>query len=185
LRVDPDFQLGAEVIEGPLSTLKQLALERLKPAEPSRLADPPGTADHPPHVYLLYDRVDEAVAAELQDWLFEQGMEVSIPDLGALEEEAGRFHRETLCACDAVVVYFGDVRRSWVETKLRDLLKAPGFGRTTPFSVKAVYATPGGDFQKQRFKTHLADVVSGQTQCDTSALQPIVERIKAARAATA
>ena len=185
LRVDPEFQVGAEVIEGPLSSLKQLALERLKPAEPPRLAASPDSAGHPPHVYLLYDRVDEAVAAELQDWLFEQGMEVSIPDHGALEEEAGRFHRETLCACDAVVLYFGEVRRSWVETKLRDLLKAPGFGRTTPFSVKAVYATPGGDFQKQRFKTHLADVITGQTQFDTTALRPIVDRIKAARAATA
>ena len=185
LRVDPEFQVGAEVIEGPLSSLKQLALERLKPAEAPRLTAKAGTAGHPPHVYLLYDRVDEPVAAELQDWLFEQGMEVSIPDHGALEEEAGRFHRETLCACDAVVVYFGEVRRTWVETKLRDLLKAPGFGRTTPFSVKAVYRAPGGDFQKQHFKTHLADVITGQTQFDATALQPIVERIKAARAATA
>lgn len=185
LRVDPEFQVGAEVIEGPLSSLKQLALERLKPTEPLRLAAPSDAADQPPHVYLLYDRVDEAVAAELQDWLFEQGMEVSIPDHGAEEEEAGRFHRETLCACDAVVVYFGEVRRSWVETKLRDLLKAPGFGRSTPFSVKAVYATPGGDFQKQRFKTHLADVIAAQTRVDNAALRPIVERIKAARVATA
>jgi len=183
LRVDPEFQVGAEVIEGPLSSLKQLALERLKPAEPSLLAAPSNGADHPPHVYLLYDRVDEPVAAELQDWLFEQGMEVSIPDHGAEEEEAGRFHRETLCACDAVVVYFGEVRRSWVETKLRDLLKAPGFGRTRPFSVKAVYATPGGDFQKQRFKTHLAEVIAAQTPCDATTLRPIVDRIKAARAA--
>jgi hypothetical protein len=134
---------------------------------------------------LLYDRVDESVAAELQDWLFEQGIEVSIPDHGAEEEEAGRFHRETLCACDAVVVYFGEVRRSWVETKLRDLLKAPGFGRTNAFIVKAVYATPGGDFQKQRFKTHLADVIAAQTQVDTIALAPLVDRIKAARATSA
>jgi serine/threonine protein kinase len=183
LRVDPQFQIGAEVIEGPLSSLKQLALERLKPVESLRLAAPLGVADHPPHVYLLYDRVDEPVAVELQDWLFEQGMEVSIPDHGAEEEEAGRFHRETLCACDAVVVYFGEVRRSWVETKLRDLLKAPGFGRTTPFSVKAVYTTPGGDFHKQRFKTHLADVIAAQTRFDTTALQPFVDRIKASRAA--
>ena len=88
-------------------------------------------------MYLLYDRVDEPVAAELQDWLFEQGMEVSIPD-GALEEEqAGSIARP--CPCDAVVVYFGEVRRTWVETRAAHLLKAPGFGRTTPFSVKAVY----------------------------------------------
>jgi serine/threonine protein kinase len=185
LRVDPQFQIGAEVIEGPLSSLKQIALQRLKPSEPLRLAAPSGAEDQPPHVYLLYDCIDEPVAAELQDWLFEQGMEVSIPDHGAEEEEAGRFHRQTLCACDAVVVYFGEVRRSWVVTKLRDLLKAPGFGRTTPFSVKAVYATPGGDFQKQRFKTHLADVITAQTRFDTTALRPFVDRIKAARVATA
>ncbi len=185
LRVDPEFQVGAEVIEGPLSSLKQLALQRLKPAEPPRLAAPSDAANHPPHVYLLYDRIDETDAAALQDWLFEQGLEVSIPDHGAEEEEAGRFHRETLCACDAVVVTFGEVRRTWVETKLRDLLKAPGFGRTMPFSVKAVYATPGGDFQKQRFKTHLADVIAAQTRIDTTALRPIVDRIKSTRIATA
>jgi hypothetical protein len=77
------------------------------------------------------------------------------------------------------------VRRTWVETKLRDLLKAPGFGRTMPFSVKAVYATPGGDFQKQRFKTHLADVIAAQTPVDAAALRPIVDRIKSTRIATA
>jgi hypothetical protein len=179
LRVDPEFQLGAEVIEGPLSSLKQLALQRLKPAEPPPLAAPSNAASHPPHVYLLYDRIDESDAAALQDWLFERGMEVSIPDHGAEEEEAGRFHRETLCACDAVIVFFGEVRRSWVETKLRDLLKAPGFGRTTAFGVKAVYATPGGDFQKQRFKTHLADVIAAQSRFDATALGPLVDRIKA------
>ena len=185
LRVDPEFQVGAEVIEGPLSSLKQLALQRLKPAEPLRLPAASASGEHPPHVYLLCDHADEPAAAELQDWLFEQGFEVSLPDHGTDEDEAGRFHRSTLCACDAVLVYFGEVRRSWVETKLRDLLKAPGFGRTVPFAVKAVYATPGGDFQKQRFKTHLADVINAQTRLDTTALRPFVERIKAARMATA
>ncbi len=37
-----------------------------------RLAAVSAGADHPPHVYLLDDPVDEGVAAELQDWLFEQ-----------------------------------------------------------------------------------------------------------------
>ena len=120
---------------------------------------------------------------ELQDWLFERGFEVSLPDHGASEEEAGRFHRATLCACDAVLVYFGQVRRSWVETRLRDLLKAPGFGRNTPFAAKVVYCTPGGDLQKQRFRTHLAEVVSAQGSIDPAALSPFVERINAAGAA--
>lgn len=183
LRCDPVFQVGAEVIEGPLSSLKQLALQRLQPATPSMLPARSGAAEHPPYVYLLVDRADEAAAAGLQDWLFEQGIEVSLPDHGADEEEAGRCHRELLCACDAVLVFFGEVRRSWVETKLRDLLKAPGFGRNTPFSGKAVYATPGGDSQKQRFRTHLADVLFAQSPLDTAALRPWVDRIKSAHTA--
>ncbi|MCF7763808.1 MAG: protein kinase [Verrucomicrobia bacterium] len=183
LRSDSEFQVGAEVIEGPLSSLKQLALQRLRPAPPPMLPARPEAADHPPHLYLLVDPADEEDAAELQDWLFDQGIEVSLPDHGADEEEAGRFHREVLCACDAALVFFGKVRRSWVETKLRDLLKAPGFGRTSPFSVKAVYATPGGDFQKKRFKTHLADVLFAQSQLDPAALHPFVDRIKSARTA--
>jgi len=184
LRGDPEFQVGAEVVECPLISLIQLALQRLQPAQPPRLAAPSEAAEPPPHVYLLFDRADEEEAAELQDWLFEQGFEVSLPDHGADEEEAGRFHREVLCACDAVLVYFGKVRRSWVETRLRDLLKAPGFGRSAPFSMKAVYATPGGDIQKQRFKTHLAEVLSAQSRLDGAVLRRFVDRVKSARAAT-
>lgn len=42
----------------------------------------------------------------------------------------------------------------------------------------------GRGFQKQRFKTHLAEVLVAQTRLDTTALRPFVDRVKAVHAAT-
>jgi hypothetical protein len=63
--------------------------------------------------------------------------------------------------------------------------QGPGLRPDRPFQRQGGLRDAEGDFQKQGFKTHLADVITWQTLCDTTALQPIVDRIKAGRAATA
>src|SRR5713101_5453531 len=41
----------------------------------------------------------------------------------------------------------------WVEMKLMDLLKAPGYGRTKPWLAQAVYIAPPDHRRKERFRT--------------------------------
>lgn len=190
LHSDPENHDGVEVVCGLLSTLKRLLVARLAPVETqvgARAAGRNGEAgneekarsgDAPPLVYLICDARDEGAATAIQDWLFEQGLEVSLPDFEADESEFVRLHREMLASCDAALVYYGAVRRSWVETKLRDLMKATGYGRLRPLATKAVYVAPEGDARKERFRTHLAELLRAGDHVDALALGGFVESVR-------
>jgi hypothetical protein len=46
-----------------------------------------------------------------------------------------------------------------VDIKLRELLKAAGYGRAAPIAVQAVYIAPPDDRRKDRFHSHQAAVI--------------------------
>ena len=182
MQEEPSMRIGAEVFGGRVNAFKDLMLQRLIPsADQNEPAMERGGGDEPRpiQVYLIADPNDEERIAELEDYLFEQGMEVCLPDFESMdEEEIAAAHRENLCECDGVIVYYGDVRRTWVETKLRELLKASGFGRRAPFLSKTVYLAPPFDARKDRFKTHLADLVRQPGSFDPAELQSLVAHLK-------
>lgn len=107
-------------------------------------------------IYLMCCRDDESEVEPIEDFLFDRGFEVSLPDFEASEAEAAEIHREQLLNCRGVLIYYGSARDSWVNIKLRDTLKIRGYGRAQlqkPF----VYVAPPVNRRKQRFKSHLAD----------------------------
>ena len=58
-----------------------------------------------------------------------------------------------------MLVFYGSAPRAWVDIKLRDVLKAPGYGRTTPIAVQGVYIAPPLDHRKERFRSHDTHVI--------------------------
>jgi hypothetical protein len=70
-------------------------------------------------------------------------------------------HQENLRTCDAVLVYYGSAPKAWVDIKLRELLKAAGYGRESAIGLQAVYVAPPDDHRKDRFRTHQATVIRG------------------------
>ena len=117
----------------------------------------------------------------LEDFLFDQGMEISLPAFGAEEEEAAEAHRENLVDADAVLIYYGAARHSWVDIKVRNLMKARGYGRTSDISLQAVYIAPPIDRRKERFRSHTAQVIHGSEPFDGSVLEEFVDAIKSSR----
>ena len=51
---------------------------------------------------------------------------------------------------DTVLVYYGTAPKAWVDIKLRELLKATGYGRESPIAVQAVYIAPPDDRRKEQ-----------------------------------
>jgi hypothetical protein len=43
--------------------------------------------------------------------------------------------------------------------KLMDLMQAPGYGRTKPMLAKTVCIAPPDQRDKQRFRTHVAEII--------------------------
>ena len=157
LQENPASHAGAELMEDSLDNFRDYVVEKLK-----RKAKPAGTEssdDGPPSVYLIFDQKDEEAVAPVEDHLFDQGLEVMVSTFEGNEADIKQAHNEKMIHCDAVLIYHGNSDRSWVDMKLMNLMKAPGYRRTKPFAAKAVYLAPPMDRRKQRYRTHSAEVV--------------------------
>ncbi len=171
-------QTGAEIIEESLDNLKGYLLERLKPKPPATKKPDVAQKTDAKSVYLICDARDEEAIEPLEDYLFGQGFEVSLPLFEGEEIDIAKAHRQKLAFCDAVLIYYGAGGRSWVEMKVMDLMQAPGFGRTKPLAAKAVLIAPPEDRRKGRFKTHFAEVLTQSGDFDAQVLAPFVEQAK-------
>jgi serine/threonine protein kinase len=157
---DPALHRRAEVIEGNLNLLKKELIRRLSPPEEKpKEAVPPKGAAGAPKLYLICDPKDEPAVEALEDYLFDQGLEVSLPAFDGADADAAALHQENLCVCDAVLIYYAAAPKAWVDIKLRELLKAAGYGREGPIAVQAVYIAPPHDHRKERYRSHQAGVI--------------------------
>jgi hypothetical protein len=130
---DPVLHHRAEIIEGNLNLLKKDLIRRLSPPEEKpKEAKPARAASEAPKLYLICDPKDEPQVEALEDYLFDQGLEVSLPAFDGDDAVAAALHQDNLRTCDAVLVYFGGAPKAWVDIKLRDLLKAAGYGHWRP-----------------------------------------------------
>ena len=78
----------------------------------------------------------------LEDYLFAQGLEVMLPGFDGDQADAAALHQDNLLTCNAVLVYYGAAPRAWVDIKLRELLKATGYGRETPIALRWSISRP-------------------------------------------
>jgi len=159
---DPALHHRAEVIEGNLNLLKKDLIRRLAPPEEKPKAAAPRAEKSPgraPKLYLICDPKDEAAVEALEDYLFAQGLEVMLPAFDGADADAAALHQDNLLTCNAVLVYYGAAPKAWVDIKLRELLKATGYGRQVPIAVQAVYIAPPDDRRKERFQSHQAGVI--------------------------
>ena len=111
-------------------------------------------------IYLICDAKDEDAVEPIEDFLFDQGFDVSLPLFEGNEADVAEAHRNKLIFCTSAIVYYGAGSRSWVETKLMDLIQAPGYGRTNPFAAKCVLVDEPVDRRKLRFRSHVAEVLN-------------------------
>lgn len=157
---DPALHQGAEIIEGNLNLLKKDLIRRLSPPEKKpKEAAPSNAAAGAPKLYLICDAKDEPQVEALEDYLFDQGLEVSLPAFDGADSDAAALHQENLRVCDAVLIYYAAAAKAWVDIKLRELLKAAGYGREKPVAVQAVYIAPPHDHRKERYRSHQASVI--------------------------
>jgi hypothetical protein len=177
---DPLLHDRAEIIEGNLNLLKKDLIRRLAPAEEkSKAAASAKASSGAPKLYLICDPKDEASVEALEDYLFDQGLEVCLSAFDGDDADAAALHQDNLLTCDAVLVYYGAVPKAWVDIKLRELLKAAGYGRETPIGVQAVYVAPPGDRRKERYRSHPAGVIRGAEEfAPSTELDEFIGQIK-------
>ena len=165
LQADPHAVTGAELIADTLENLKVLLRSRWEREQAGldKPAQKPVTGDSP-RVYLICDQQDETAIEPLEDFFYEQGIEVSLPGFEAEESEVQQIHIQNLRDCDAALIYYGAAGMHWVDFKIRDLQKAAGYRDSRPIPTSAVHVAPPFNHRKERFKSVSTGVVRQATE---------------------
>ena len=141
---------------------------------------PPPDQNGVQRVYLICDQRDVEATQPLVDFLFSR-FEVTLPVFDGDESQVRREHEANLAECDAVVVYYGAGNELLLRSKLRELQKIAGYGRTKPMLAKAIYVAPPDAPEKQRLRTHDALVIRADAAFTPSLLEPFVDQLTQAR----
>ena len=182
IKVNPEFQRGADYLITPLEDLKfaikdKMIQKKEKSTEnPSTEMSPDGVV--PAQVYLICDEADLEQIVPVEDYLFDQGFEVIIPVFEGKQSELRADHQENMKNCDAVMIYFGAGSDLWVRTKVRDLMKISGYGRTKPLNMKAMLLAEPKTRSKTRYRTQDMEVINMLSGFDKTGLNELSTKIK-------
>ncbi|MCB0288901.1 MAG: hypothetical protein KDH97_01470, partial [Calditrichaeota bacterium] len=106
------------------------------------------------------------------------GFEVLLPVFEGNESDIREIHKENLRICDAVLIYYNQASEPWINFKMNDLRKAPGYGRSEPFLASAVYIAGEQNRFKERFRTREASLIKQFEQFTTQDLDEFISQIR-------
>jgi hypothetical protein len=169
-------QAGVELIETSLEELKAVVINNLQPnrGKTTEPIERPG----PITLYLIYDQRDADAVQPLSDYLFGLKYEV-IPSLFEGEHnQLLQYHKDNLINADAAIIYYGRGSEFWARTKLNDLDKAFGYGRTKNWITRAVYVAGPSTSEKERFNTLKAVRIKNFTSFTPDLIEPFLQELR-------
>ena len=184
LQSDSRNDASTDLLKTPLEDFKSVLHMRLnppKPPEPGREPAPSAGEESDgalKRIYLICDQRDLEETRPLEDILFDQQFEVTVPVFDGDAAQVRHDHEESLIACDAALVYYGAGSELWLRSKLRELQKIAGYGRSKPMLAKAVYIAPPDTPDKRRFRTHEALVINPGDGPTLGVLEPFLIKLR-------
>lgn len=183
LRFGLSSQQGTDLLETKLEDLKTVIQEKLIRGDKSQAASAISSNGDAASVYLICDKQDIDSVKPIEDYLFDKGLDVTLPAIEGDETQLIQDHKDNLMMCDAVMIYYGRAGELWLRMKQRELQKVAGYGRTEPLAAKAIYITGPPSDSKERVRDHDALVIRNYEAFSPERLQPFLERVQRARRA--
>ena len=165
-----------ELIEVELEDFKTIILDKLKEIEkPPKMTIEPSELVR---IYLMYDLLDKDTVKSLNDSLFNKGLEVMHPLFRGEERTLREMHQDNLSLCDATMIYYDHGDELWLNTKLNDLRKAPGFPYYKPKRAKAVYVSGEKTEHKLSFNTREEAIIRHFANYSDAVLAPFLVKLQ-------
>jgi len=131
-----ETQEKTEIIEAPLEVFKTIVNNKLNELSNVSVATPePG--------YSLYLICEEPEMQKLQEYIAliqSRGFRVITSVPPGKEFYSITEHIRILKKADAVIIYKGESSMEWLNSKIRDLVKVPGFGKEKPFKAIGIFS---------------------------------------------
>lgn len=123
-----EAQYMTEIIETPFEVFKTILNTRL-----TEIYNPPQKpVAEKNKLYVIYEPSAGSRMKEYGDMMRAKGFDIIENGPNGDENPLSR-HINNLLAADAVLIYKGDSTMDWLNSKIRDLVKAPGYGKSKPF----------------------------------------------------
>lgn len=126
---------GNELIQVPVVDLKLLLLQKLK--ELSETKENIKTEEDKTYLYLMFEKKDSEKAEEIIKRFKSKGVEVLTQDNSKQSNNIVSQHYENLSKASTIIV-IDSKNPFWLKSKIKDLMKAPGFGRIKPLESQIV-----------------------------------------------
>lgn len=119
---------NTEIIEAPIEVFKTVLRDKLDETEkPGKIKS--GNRK----VYLVYEHQYKSELLRISEMLTENHIDILETDFASMETGLITTHKQHLVDADAVLIFQGNSNRLWLNSKVQDLVKAPGFGKEKPF----------------------------------------------------
>ena len=184
LQRDPAMQGGADVVQGSVQELITNILDAAKKIEKEKQksseAPQPSTSDDAAvrrSIYVCYSREDKESIDPLLDYLFENGFDCLEPpwlDEAAKDQQLVARHKESVGACDAMLVFTENGTESWLKSQVSELLKAPHYRDNRPLLARAIYL--GGGMSDVKVRTRDL-IIRDEGGFSPESLAPFLEQL--------
>lgn len=167
---------GAEILQNPLEDFKNIIREELieKNLIGFRNSNPDSDSKH---VYIMHNKADKNEVAKIKQQIEKSGFQVLLPEFEGELLELRQKHIDNLRNFDVALIYKGNVNDQWVQMKILDILKAPGFGRSKPILGKAIIGVPGEVINQENYNNEV-EIISGEEKKISESLQYFLESTK-------
>ncbi|MBN2763627.1 MAG: hypothetical protein JXR41_11090 [Bacteroidales bacterium] len=131
-----ESQERTEIVEAPLEVFKTIVNNKLN--ELSRI--PETSTESGYALYLLYEKPEEQKIREYIPLMQSRGFRIINDTKNAIDFMSITDHIRKLKNADAVIIYKGNSSMEWLNSKIRDLVKVPGFGKEKPFKAVGIFS---------------------------------------------
>jgi hypothetical protein len=123
-------------------------------------------------VYLIYNESDIEKVKMIKSEFEKKNIAVLISEKAQSNIENIRNHHKNLVQCDAVLILQAESNKLWLNSKISDIMKAPGIGRKKKYAAKALYSMNNST----GLVTSLKDLIILNNKVSLSeSIQPIIE----------
>ena len=160
-----------EIIQTPLEDFKSLVLKRLMTYHTAVKDQKKDQIQ----VYIIHEPADLNKIAPIVKFLNANNIQTIQSPLSQNNINLISKHRQNLIDSEAVLIYNSNQNQSWLQSKILDCVKAPGYGKKQSFIAKAVImAQPSKDFNINQWSDF---VLIADHKNIAEALQPLLDKL--------
>jgi hypothetical protein len=155
-----DASQNTEIIESPIEIFKTIVASKLQNSNHT----PKVQFENISKIYLITEEEQTRETEDLYSSLALSGLRVLILDYS---EQVGIYarHLQALRDSDAVVIYQNSTNLAWLNSKIRDIIKAPGIGKLSAFKKVVIVTRLNPDKQLIRMIKSKVELL-GEDQFD-------------------